>query len=369
MAGNIGDGMRRLWSRDLQNVVSAIRSGAFEYEGREKTPIDWNRYDEAQTNEIADMLQMINDAVNIAYGRIRSREQKKKRQPGRPQISVDDVAKLMLLQCYFGFSNRVAAGLLRIFTSIRFSGSFSYKTVERGYDPDRTKPLFDEIFGLTNEWSNFSEDTVGVDGSGDPNTSKVNYESRRAEQRTKKNEATGEWPSKKHDFQYGVIGTGMHTKIISGFSSTDDHHVGELQQFPAVLQQAAENIPNMKTVVGDALYANRPSCKLVAKYGAALYSIPKSNATLKSHGIWEWKRMTYELILDPQGFLSVYHGRSISETVNAMMKRREPIPLRKRIPWRKDIEEFLKVNVHNLRQSCYLSYLAPTMTMIPIHGG
>jgi hypothetical protein len=52
-----------------------------------------------------------------------------------------------------------------------------------------------------------------------------------------------------------------------------------------------------------------------------------------------------------------------------MMKRREPIPIRKRILWRKGMEEFLKVNIHNLRQSCYLFYLAPTMTRIPLHGG
>ena len=369
MTESIGRGMRRLWGRDLQNIVSGIRSGTFKYEEKDRKRIDWGRYDEAQVNEITDMLQIINDAVDTAYRRVKSRENMRKRLPGKPQIPADDIAKIMLLQCYFGFSNRVSAGFLKVFTTIKFSKSFSYKTVERGYDPDRTKSLFDEVFRLTNEWSNFNERMAGFDGTGDPNTMKVNYESKRSEQRAKTKKINCAWPSKKHDFQYSVIGAGMHTKIISGFSSTDDHHIGELSQFPNAMHQTNSNIPNLAIVVGDTLYACRSVCKQVSNYGAELYSLPKSNCTLKSHGVRDWKRMTYRLILDPQGFLEVFHNRSISETINSMMKRREPVPIRKRISWRKDIEEFLKVNVHNLRQSCYLTYLAPALTRIPLRGG
>ena len=139
--------------------------------------------------------------------------------------------------------------------------------------------------------------------------------------------------------------------------------------FPNAMHQTHLNIPNLAIVVGDTLYACRSVCKQVSNYGAELYSLPKSNCTLKSYGVSDWKRMVYELVLDPQGFLEVFHNRSVSETINSMMKRREPIPIRKKIPWRKEVEEFLKVNVHNLRQSCYLTYLAPALTRIPLHGG
>jgi transposase len=378
MAENIRGGMRRLWSRDLQNLVSAVGSGEFEYEEKEKRTIDWNRYDEAQVNEIADMLQMINESVNIASERVRSREPKKKRMPGRPPMQIDDVVKIMMLQCYFGFSNRVAAGFLKMVTMIKFSDSFSYKTIERGYDPERTKPILDEVFKLTNEWDNFSETTFGIDGTGDPTTMKVNYESKRAEQRKEmekkaklgsRHDVNASWPSKKHDFQYDVISGGMHTKVIAGFSTTDDHHIGEFTQFPSVIKQTFDNAPNLSIVVGDRLYANRPACREVSFYGAALYSLPKSNATLRSRGVSDWKRMAYEFILDPQGFLNIYHNRSISETINSMMKRREPVPIRKRLSWRKGTEETLKVNIHNLRQSCYLRYLAPSMTKVPLYAG
>lgn len=377
MVKNIGKSMRRLWSRDLQNIVTAIRSGEFEYEEKEKRRIDWRKYDEAQVNEIADVLQMMNDSVDTSFERMRLREPKKKRLPGRPRIPTDDLAKVMLLQCYFGFSNRVAAGFLRMVTAIQFSRGFSYKTVERGYDPDRTKPIFDEIFRLMNEWGNSDENAASIDGTGDPTTMKVNYESKRAEQRNKKQRKCGisevenhmPMQDKKHDFQYDVLSVGVHTKIVAGFSTADDHKIGELSQATAVVEQTAQNVPNFAIMLGDTLYANRPFCGLVSSYGAELYSLPKSNAHLKASGIADWKRMTYEFILDPQGFLNTYHDRSMSETVNSMIKRREPIPIRKRLSWRKSMEEYLKINIHNIRQFCYLVYLAPQLVKVPLRAG
>ena len=376
MTQNIGEGMRRIWSADLQNIVTAIRNKTFVYEEKEEKPRDWSKYDGAQLNEIADMFHAINLAVDIASERVRSREKKRKRLPGGPRIPPDDVAKLMLLQGYFGFSNRVATGFLKVFTAIKFSTAFSYKTLERGYDPRCTRPILDELFRLTNEWSNFNETVCGIDGSGDPTTMKINYESKRTDQRKKKvgvkttQEVITTWPTtqKKGDFQYSVLSCGIHTKIIAGFSTTGNHHVGELSQAPDVMKQTSKNVPNLSIVVGDGLYANRPFCQLVYLCNAALYSIPKSNSTLRNRGYEDWSRMTYELVLDPQGFLDMFHNRSISETVNSMMKRREPTPIRKRLPWRKDSEEHLKKDLHNLRQSCYLTYVAPGMTKMLLGG-
>jgi transposase len=381
MTKNIGEGMRRLWSRDLQNIVTAVRNKTFVYEEKEEKPIDWRMYNLAQVNELADMLEIIKHAVDIAEVRITPRpgHHIMARFPGRPRtISESAVVKLMLLQTYFGLSNRISGGMLRVFNAkLGISENFTYKTIERGYDPEQTWRLLYEVFTLTNEWSNFNEDTFGTDGTGDPTTMKINYETKRADQRKKKNnvsaaqEVTTAWPTtkKKGDFQYSVISAGIHTKIIAGFATTGDHHIGELSQFNNVMKQAHKNAPRMKIMLGDGLYANRPVCRTVSCYSVALYSVPKSNATLKSKGVREWKRMTYELVLDPQGFLNMYHDRSISESVNSMMKRREPTKLRKRLPDRKDTEEYLKVIVHNLRQCCYLTYLAPELTKTPLGAG
>ncbi|MGC8680381.1 MAG: hypothetical protein ACP5T6_03745 [Candidatus Micrarchaeia archaeon] len=41
----------------------------------------------------------------------------------------------------------------------------------------------------------------------------------------------------------------MHTKIISRFSSTDNHCIGELSQFPNTMYQTYCNMPNLAIVV------------------------------------------------------------------------------------------------------------------------
>ncbi len=48
--------------------------------------------------------------------------------------------------------------------------------------------------------------------------------------------------------------------------------------------------------------------------------------------------------------------RSISETANSMDKRRFPSKLKKRLAWKKDVESFLRRDVHNIRQ-----YSAPVL--------
>lgn len=78
------------------------------------------------------------------------------------------------MQAYFGMPNRIAEGFLRLFSEKRgIFSSFSYKTIERGYDPERTEKLLDEVHRITNE-------------NGDPGTTKVNYESKRSQQRIEK---------------------------------------------------------------------------------------------------------------------------------------------------------------------------------------
>ncbi len=113
--------------------------------------------------------------------------------------------------------------------------------------------------------------------------------------------------------------------------------------------------------LGDALYSTRSVCELVAQYGVKPYFFPRQNATFRSHGVSAWKEMTYRLVQDPQGWLRVYHMRSISESVNSVDKRRFPWKLKKRLAWRKATESFLRRNAYNIRQYSYLSFLQPDM--------
>jgi transposase len=352
---------------ELRDLVKSVRSGELEYEERPRKSLDWSSYDEAQAYELADMLYMITKLVDEAVGRMPAEELEKRRGPGRPPVhSPADVAKVLLMQSYFGVSNRVAAGLALVFKEkLRLSDTFSYKTIERGYDPGPVTRILEEVFRLTNQYGNANETTFSTDGSGDPTSNKVNYESVRSEQRKKDDSsAAGSFPSprsRRHDFQYTVSSVGVHTKIYAGLSTADDHSIGELSSFPSVVSQTRINCPSMETMLGDSLYASRQACAMVAAHGARPYFLPKTTSTLRSRGVPAWKEMTYEFVDDPQEYLRVYHMRSISETANSMDKARFPARIRKRLSWRKRTEEFLRKDVHNVRQYCYLRYLEPDL--------
>jgi len=351
--------------RELRDLVKSVRSGEFEYEERPRKSLDWSSYDEAQAYELADMLYLIRKLVDEAAARLPAEEVEKKKGRGRPPVySPADVAKALLMQSYFGVSNRVAAGLALVFKEkLRLSDTFSYKTIERAYDPGPVTRILQEVFRLTNEYGNAKEETFSFDGTGEPTSTKVNYESVRSseQQRRKDDDSAGSWPSSKHEFQYTESSVGVHTKIFGGSSSTEGYSVGELLMLPGVLSQTRINCPGMKAALGDALYSTRNACLMVAASGARPYFFPKVNSIFMSHGVPSWKEMMYEFVDDPQRWLSIYHMRSISETANSMDKRRFPWKLRKRLAWRKDVESFLRRDVHNIRQYSYLSYLQPDL--------
>ncbi|MHB8361877.1 MAG: hypothetical protein ACYDDC_08790, partial [Thermoplasmataceae archaeon] len=126
--------MDRKTADDLRDLVKSVRDKSFLYEKREAVDRNWHQYDQAQVNEIADVLETIRDVVNIASSRIKE----EKRGAGRPPIPTSDIVKVMLMQSYFGMPNRIAEGFLRLFgEKLGVSSEFSYKTIERGYEPDR----------------------------------------------------------------------------------------------------------------------------------------------------------------------------------------------------------------------------------------
>jgi transposase len=344
---------------ELQSLIQSVRDGTFHYEGRQKRSTDWARYDEAQVREISGTLSLIRRLVDIAA---RTVLQERQKAPGRPPCPPDDVAKALLLQSYFGVSNRMASGLVELFAEkLGISKSFSYKTIERGYDPSDITKILDRVFELTARLGNANEDTFSFDGTGDRVSSKENYEAVRSDQR--KECDTPDWTGlpPRHAFQLAVIASGVHTKMIAGFASTGDRSMGELSMFSDVLYQTRINCPQMRTALGDALYSTRNACMLVSQYGSRPYFMPRRNSTLKPAGVPSWKSMLFEFVDDPQSWLHVYHMRSISESINSVDKRKFPWKLRKKLAWRRAAESFLRRQIYNIRQYHNLSYLQPSM--------
>ncbi len=67
--------------------------------------------------------------------------------------------------------------------------------------------------------------------------------------------------------------------------------------------------------------------------------------------------MFFSLWNDPQKWLEQYHMRSISETVNSMVKCRFGAPLRKRLDPRKETEKKLKLVAYDIRRIGYIEIL------------
>ena len=350
---------------ELRELVKSVRSGTFHYDGRPKRSLDWASYNEAQLHEMSDTLGLIRRFVNLASSRMPERSRMGRR--GRPPFPAGDVAKALLLQSYFGVSDRVAAGLVYLFKEkLGIANEFSYKTIERGYDPGPVSEVLREVFRITNEYGNAGETTLSVDGTGNPTSSKTNYESVRSEQRKKEaanssssSASSSSWPSSRSDFQYTVESVGVHTKLVAGFETTSDHSVGELSMFPGVLSQTRINCPRMDAVLGDALHATRDNCALVSQYGARPCFFPRVNATFDSHGVPSWNNMHHGFVDHPQGWLREYHMRSISETVNSVDKTRFPWKIRRRLTWRRDAAGSLRVYTYNIRRCVYMAYVQP----------
>lgn len=361
----------------LRKIIHQVRERDYPYESRPKTKINWNDYDLAQCREIADMIELIHELVDSAERRIETELPPEPKHSGRPPVHASDIAKILLLQSYLNVPNRVAEGLIYLFSEkLGLTKEFSYKTIERGYDRKSVDRILDVVFNMTNVPVRELEKVFSVDGSGSPTTIKQNYAQDRKRQNAKhsknKNPSSttaikeahpnDDWPKStydsKHDYVYKVTIIGTKYKLFAGWKSTVDHTIGETSMFPEVMAQATENHPNMDQILGDGIFATRPICKIIGKYGVIPRFLPRCNITLKRKGVKEWVGMLWDLSEDPQKWLRDYHMRSISESGFSMLVRENPQPLRKRLKPRRETEDYLRGICHNIKRLCYLRYLA-----------
>lgn len=360
----------------LRGLIGTIREQEFPYEPRPESKTRWRDYNLAQCREIVEMISLIRDLVDQAGKRLGISSPPMPSGPGRPPVNPLDIAKILLLQSYFGVSNRVASGLVLLFLEkLGLTSDFSYKTIERGYERKDVREILDEVFKLTNEPIEGLEKVFSVDGSGVPTSVKQNYANDRLRQNSKKSKGKRSKPTikdenlgpdddfaksspkKKHDYVYNLPIIGVKYKLFAAWNSTSDHTIGETTMFPQSMAQAYENHPEMETVLGDGIFATRPICEIVGKYNATPRFLPRRNVTLKRKGVREWSDMLWDLMNDPQSWLADYHMRSISETGFAMLAKSNPWPLKKRLDNRKETENYLRGIDHNIKRLCYLRFL------------
>jgi transposase len=353
----------------LQDLITSIRDGEFEYEERAPAKTCWAKYDKAQIQEAVDYLENVRDIVDEADRRIKARSPPKERGPGRPPVEAADIAKVLLMQTYTNSPNRVAEGLLLIFREkLGISRHFSYKTIERGYDREAVNEILDEVTKIVNETVEGKETQFAFDGTGFSGSAKENYAEKRQKQnaRRKGKESKGgvddvptdAFPSSDlggtRRFTYALLGIGVQHKLISGIVVNPGLSIGETTMFPEAFHQTLSSHPGTEIALGDGIFAARWITNLVWGNHIVPYFLPRRNVTFKSKGYAGWAPMLHSLWKDPQGWLETYHMRSIAETVNSMIKARFGAPLKKRLDPRRETETRLKLVGHNVRRAGFL---------------
>jgi transposase len=349
----------------LHKLIDQARNQELPYEKRPKKSINWTDYDVAQCNEIVDALDLIRDLVDTADSRIQAHTTPEKPGPGRPPTDAANIAKALLLQSFLGISNRVAEGFVRMLgPKLGIDENFSYKTIERGYDREAVNAILDEVMRISNAPIEGLEKTFSIDGSGTPTRMKQNYAHDRERQNKERKKEGKDAPSNDdafpkghHDYVYEVSTVGVEYKLIASYENTTDHSRGEMSFFKRAAMETKALHPATKMLCADGAFANRPVCEILNELGITPRTMPKRNATLKRKGVFAWTQMLMALLRDPQGWLRQYYLREASETVNSMLKRRNPWPLRKRLDDRKLTEDLLRAVNHNVRRLCYLYYL------------
>lgn len=336
----------------LRKLLGEIDSREFTYEPREKKQINWSAYDQAQVNEMNDMLEYMRDMVDRAvkelYIQERYREDRKK--PGQPPVFPGHLAKAILIQQYFHASNRVAQGLVNLFREkMGISSSFSYKTIERAYDEEYVREILHGIFLRTQEPIADKETEFSTDGTGLPTSLKYNYE----------HEKHGKKGGERNldNFEQAIITIGRTYQLIADFVITENPHAGESPYLQEAISRVAETYQKITLWSADAGFISRANTRAIGSVGAIPRIYPKVNDSLLAKGSPEWKHMHYGFIQNTQEWLRDYHKRSLSETVNSTYLRMFPKPLARRVRSRRLYEAFARTCDYNIKRLVYLKYL------------
>lgn len=140
----------------------------------------------------------------------------------------------------------------------------------------------------------------------------------------------------------------VETGVIHDFEMTAWNR-GDSPQFERLMKE----LPDIAAALGDKAYSSRKNCEIVAKLGGKSYLLFKSNATGRAKAHPEWRRSFQEFIEDREGWMAVYHLRSIVEGVFSSLKRSWGSALRSRKHWNQRRELALKVLAYDVRQILY----------------
>jgi len=326
--------------KKLRRILQGLDEGWLKYEPKKKAKIDFKVYTEAQIAEIENVLVLIREIINEAacYVPYDAR-------PGKQPKDFGAKAKAILLQQYFQCSNRVAAGLVRLFRkNLGIYEELSYKDIERAYGNTEVQLILGKAFEICNRPLRDKEKDFSVDGTGLTTSIKENYARDKDDKKAKKT-----W--EKAIVMIGnVYKLFSSARLVGGKSNECPHLVPLLDETMRIYEE-------LGVVAGDAAYLSKDNCNAIVSYGGTPRIYPKSNTVINRRGSKAWKDMLLAFVADPQKWLEEYHIRSNVEGGNSVLKRLFARPLLKKLDTRKKFEGFARLCIYNVRRLNYIHAL------------
>jgi len=147
------------------------------------------------------------------------------------------------------------------------------------------------------------------------------------------------------------IGVDVHTGVVHSFTTTRwNRH--DSREFARLIK----HLPELEKVLGDAAYSSRANCQLVADKHGTPYLSFRVDAARRPRGSLAYVVSFQTRKRDPEGWLAVYHLRSIVESVFSSMKRRWGSFLQSRKRWMQKRELALKVLAYDVKQVLMVRY-------------
>ena len=302
---------KRLPNKEFKKLVPKLREKGF-YNSKEKRPINWKKYNSAQTEEALELLKRINEIVDSC--RI-----KKVSNLGRKGIDEKILAKVILLCETLQLTERQSQSWIALLSSnIKLTSKLDDRTIGRAYNSLEVQYLLKQVFEKTKN----SNGILMGDGSGLETSRKQNYENDR----------------KTNEYFTSIVDS---REIVQAFEMDKN----ERRAMKKMIEEVKGNSLRL-----DAGFIDRKLTTKISELGMKPFIFPKKNNKL--NGRIAWKLMYFELFLETQEWLKEYHQRSHCESFHSSFKRKNKILLKNNSISRLT-QLTARIIIHNLRKLSY----------------
>jgi len=302
---------KRLPNKEFRKLVPKLREKGF-YNSKEKRPINWKKYNRAQTEEALELLKRINEIVD-------SCKIKKISNLGRKGIDEKILAKVILLCETLQLTERQSQSWIALLSSnIKLTSKLDDRTIGRAYNSLEVQYLLKQVFEKTKN----SNGILMGDGSGLETSRKQNYENDR----------------KTNEYFTSIVDS---REIVQAFEMDKN----ERRAMKKMIEEVKGNSLRL-----DAGFIDRKLTTKISELGMKPFIFPKKNNKL--NGRLAWKLMYFELFLETQEWLKEYHQRSHCESFHSSFKRKNKILLKNNSISRLT-QLTARIIIHNLRKLSY----------------